>query len=340
MKKQKQVIDHQRLELALHAYGKQVRLQGNGHFKLCCPWHEDNDPTCILFVDTGIFYCFSCHADKSKGKRGVPLSNGLVKLGVPDKEINAIIRDAAELELLQAEDFSPAGQLEEEVQEKKLTITDRRGWPPNWSFRGIRPDYLARFDANLTTINQEPLPRLELFLPHRGPGIYLRLSSSVQPKTWNDFGLFTKAAQPFGTLPTDWKLAKDALGIVLVEGAYDALKLSQHIFDHFGSDSRLPVVALLGSPGWPTYFKEKFLTFLLPQFCTKPALKVFLALDPDDAGEKMAERILHDLVLDDWFLQRSQVVRILFPRNITDPGELTFEQFRSVFVPQILKDTK
>jgi len=329
----KKVIDHQRLDTALNLYGKQVRSQNNGNYKLCCPWHEDNDPTCALFVDRGIFYCFSCHADKPKGKRGVSLSKGLAALGIPSTEIRTIILDPTAFELQTEEDFS-IPESEVEASEKKLVLSDRRGWPSNWAFRGVRPDFLQRFGANLTTLEHESLPRLEIFLPHRGPGIYLRLSSMVQPKTWNDFGLFTKAKQPFGTLPMDWKLSPEALGIVIVEGAYDALKLSQHILDHFGSLSKLPVAAMLGSPGWSTFFKEKFLNYLLPQFCLRPGLKVYLALDPDDAGEKMAERILQDLVITEWHLQRSQVVRLLFPKGVEDPGALSFEQFKAALIPQ------
>jgi len=340
MRQEKKIIDRERLETALFHYGKQTWLQGSGHFRLCCPWHDDNDPTCTVFTDRGIFYCFSCHADKAKGQRGVPLEKGLAALGVPPEDIRAIIRTASTKDLYEAETFNPwlAESLEAQPK-KKLVISDRRCWPTNWSFRGVRPDFLAKFDANLATLDHEPLPRLELFLPKRGPAIYLRLSTTVQPKTWNDYDLFTKATMPFGTLPLDWKLPRDAIGIVIVEGAFDALKMAQHIYDRFGSLTKLPVVALLGSPGWPTFFKDKFMTHLLDQF-SRISLKVFLALDSDDAGEKMANTILTDLVLKGWYLQRRQVIRIRFPRSVSDPGDLSYDQFLSALVPQFLEEQK
>lgn len=46
----------------LSHYGFDVKPNGQDQVKICCPFHDDQKPSCGLNLSKGVFNCFSCHA--------------------------------------------------------------------------------------------------------------------------------------------------------------------------------------------------------------------------------------------------------------------------------------
>lgn len=60
--------------------------QNKKSFLICCPWHEDKNPSCHIFKDSGVFRCWTCHGDS----KGVDPYRGFQALGMPEFEAKQI----------------------------------------------------------------------------------------------------------------------------------------------------------------------------------------------------------------------------------------------------------
>ncbi len=53
-----------RADILSIAEGYGLRLQKSGrNYKVCCPFHNDKTPSCVLYPSENRFYCFGCQAD-------------------------------------------------------------------------------------------------------------------------------------------------------------------------------------------------------------------------------------------------------------------------------------
>lgn len=51
-------------------------------FLIRCPWHEDQNPSCQIYKNTGVFRCWTCHSDSS----GITAYKGFQALGMSEVE--------------------------------------------------------------------------------------------------------------------------------------------------------------------------------------------------------------------------------------------------------------
>lgn len=68
--------------------------QNKKSFTICCPWHEDQNPSCQIYKDTGVFRCWTCHGDS----KGVDPYRGFKALGMPEFEAKEIFIKRHEIE--------------------------------------------------------------------------------------------------------------------------------------------------------------------------------------------------------------------------------------------------
>jgi len=333
-------------------------LDEKAGIKIRCPWHQpDNNPSCMVFVPSGTFYCVVCHGDKEKGKRGLSPYRGFQALGMPDAKARRLFLSQQPLSL-NDDDFSRLPSLDSELlsveQPKKIfyeKVVSRDPWPKNWSFRNIdyttiaSPWFRKRFDPYKVVLKKERLPRIALaiggaerynpnlehpnYLRHE---VFLRLSSAVKAKAINSHGLTLDPdiqdpipATLFGLINN--KLSKGSRGLFLVEGPYDCLHLLQHLYRP-EIEGRFDTVGILGTPQWKNCLGQLQM-HVFPDM-VKRNIPLILAFDNDMAGEKLTDTAIEDLK-SICYLSETKIKILDYPKHIKDPGDLPFDDFMESF---------
>ena len=319
--------------------------------QICCPWHDDHNPSCFIFEHSAIFFCMVCHGDKKKGQRGANPYRGFLALGMPEARARKIFLEGTEdctldfNHLPALDSFEPAERRKPILEEK---VVSRSEWPKFWDFREIEyttmitPWFKKRFDPTLVALKRERIPRIALaiggaekykntnqphYLRHE---VFLRLSSAVKPKAVNSVGLSLDpdsisppSASLFGLCNN--KVVKGCKGIFLVEGPMDAMRLLQHIYQLPEPNcGKFEVVALLGTPQWHNILKQLQI-YIMPGMDRKE-IPIILAFDNDAAGIKLTATAIRDLQ-DTCYLPASRIKILNYPLSIKDPGELPFDIF-------------
>ena len=334
----------------LSTYSGEIIEEAKG-FKIRCPWHwPDNNPSCMVFYGTGLFYCVVCHGDKPKGKRGVGPYKAFQALGMDeDKARNIFIKGAGSLmsadlepshlpDLMAISGTSGTNAIKPLPESK---VAAREPWPKWWGFRDVdcltmqQKWFADRFAPEKVYLKKERLPRLSLsiggaerfldtrHLDYLKAEVCLRLSSMVKSKTINSPGLNLdpdkvrpKVAGMFGLVGN--RLEEGCRGVLLVEGPYDAIRTLQSIHEIGGG---LEVIALLGTPQWDNIRRQ--IRMHLLSAMTKKGIPLILAFDNDNAGRKLTATAIETLQ-EDLFPPRL-IKRLEYPQHIKDPGDLSSE---------------
>lgn len=307
----------------LMEYAGTVSSSGSG-WLICCPFHEDNNPSCTVFFDSGVFSCLGCGATK-------PPAVGFLKLGVPKSEVEDVFR---EIETEREVERLPELSYEAEVHTEKVGVLTSVEWPEGWRYRGIRSEMLRSTESPIVKLFSPKLTRLwlvgkggkrrqekysRLSLSYGKSQIHLRLSSEQEVRVYNSSELDLSAVKlpPFGL--TKFFLKPDLYGIILVEGPYDVLQTIQNLHD-LGYYKHFEVIGLLGVSHW-TSFLRKLEIRILPQLKEIPVL---LAFDNDRAGKDLTKRARADL--QKLFIPKNQIVTLKYDGK--DPGTLDKVRFQ------------
>ena len=352
-------IDNSTLHSLLIEYSKGEVKTTNKGFLICCPWHEDQNPSCVVFFKTGNFHCFLCHGDQPKGHRGTSAYKGFIQLGMPKEQAKNIFTSGISLtnapinlnddnDLPSLNSFETESTLDTAPKQNKQQVIERKPWPQFWGFRELLDTtmtaswFMDRFEPMLVIIKHrnkvERHPRLALAIGgaesfkdvktknYLRQEVYLRLNSAVRAKAINTYGLNLNPhvnnpthATLFGLINN--KLSEDCRGLFLVEGPYDGLHLLQHIHtSEIGG--HFDVVSLLGTPQFDNCVTQLQM-YIIPEMI-KHNIPLILAFDNDTAGFKLTKTAL-DVFLT---LMPSNLLKVLpYPRKIKDPGLLSLSSF-------------
>lgn len=338
-------ISSDQLRSLLDEYYDGVIKEEKAGFKICCPFHNDSNPSCIVFYESGIFFCFVCHGDKKKGHKGCPPYMGFRALGMPEEKAKHLFLtkgSSLDVTFSKLPNFAAPDTPKSYVSK----VVKRESWPNNWCFRGIKYDtikapwFQQRFAPEKVTLVKERIPRFSMavggsekykdinnpkYLRHE---VYLRIASSVKVKVVNSSRLNLDInnvdhipATLFGLINN--KLTKGCRGVIVVEGPYDCIHAYQHIYrPEIGG--QFDVVALLGTPQW-TNVLEQFKTFIFPQM-KKNKIPLILAFDNDAAGQNLIKTAIMDLKTQ-CYLTNGQVKILNIPSTFKDVGETPFDIF-------------
>lgn len=103
--------------LSLYYHGPMISSKVS--FMIRCPWHEDQNPSCQVYKDTGVFRCWTCHGDS----KGIGPYKGFQTLGMPEVEARQIFIKKGDFEepidfqteLPRFEDFEFEDEFEQEM---------------------------------------------------------------------------------------------------------------------------------------------------------------------------------------------------------------------------------
>jgi len=255
-------------------------------YKICCPFHQDTNPSAIVFYGSGVFYCLA-----GCGKKSLPQL--LNKLGIKI--------DLAELADLGPElgkqiitPLLPGESAKQETKPETLGVITEDPWPwEKFGYRAIRPENMV--SGYIHKLFQPTLVRLwlgkngknrqehyqRLCLHYAKHAVYARLSSEQEVKYYNSPHLSPSDPKlhPFGL--ESFKLPKNVAGLILTEGPYDVLRTIQNLED-LGIREMFPVIGLLGVSHWGSFFK-KLKLHLVQQFDSP----ILFAFDNDKAGRDL-----------------------------------------------------
>ena len=334
-----------KLKKLLVKYYEGPLIEDSVSFKIRCPWHSpDNNPSCVLFLNSGMFYCHVCHGDQKKGNRGVSAYKGFQSLGMPEhraREYFINVKHSIEFDDLlfgSLPDINTPTNFNKTYQ-VHTKIAQREPWPEDWGFRDLTYNTLTsswfvdRFEPTKVLLERERLPRINFvvggadrfkdttipnYVRHE---VSLRLSSSVKSKAINskDFNLNIDVQEPapatlFGLINN--RLTQDSRGIILVEGPYDCMHLYQHLY-HPAIGGGFDVIALMGTPQWANVLRQIEL-FLLSEINAKH-IPIILAFDNDKAGMKLTKTAINDLKS----IYLSNIQLLGYPLSVKDPGYLS-----------------
>jgi DNA primase len=290
--------------------------------KIVCPFHKDVNPSMIVNLEDGSWFCFGCNltGDAIKFVKLMETQhNGLNDLQAYKKYLQILKSDKCsdiKLNRSQIKQKPLERQLYNEAYDyyhglKKVLwnnpdspeIISARDYMMN---RGFNPKTLSKCGAKITYNNNYGLifPMLDNG-KFKGWVCRTMIKSIEEKRKYLYNEGFSRATTLVGTYGT-----KDY--VFVVEGYMDRLKFIQ-----FGEDN---VVAILGwkmSPQQIQKLKDKGIT------------KVISALDNDDCGKKGTK-----------FLQKHfEVTRFTYLKGVKDPGEMTQESF-SKMLKRTMKNFK
>ena len=308
MKEKKKVVPIEEFkpggrELAkvLHYFGL---LEGDNEFKIICPFHEDINPSMLINLNSGTFYCFGCGLSgdaynfirhlfpKLDGLKCLKVyfrilkSNKVKKLNFVRKKMYKP-KSSEKQALIEAEDFYYGLKTINWLKDQSLEKQYMRQ-------RGFLPSALNLCKAKLTYKDNYPLVfpmfDMEVFKGWVCRTTTKRIEQQIKY-------LYNTGFSRANTLVGKYNSGT----VVLVEGYMDWLKFKQ-----FGVTN---VAAILG---WKVTEQQ------ITKLKTLGVETVVSALDNDFCGDKGTA------YLKNFF----NVVRFKFPQNIKDPGELTRAQFK------------
>lgn len=281
--------------------------------KIVCPFHEDINPSMIVNLEDGSWFCFGCNltGDAIKFVKLMEAKhNGLNDLQAYKKYLQILKSDkCSDIEI------SPSLKLKKPLQRdlyneaydyyhglrkvnwKKSDESEVVSARDYMMKRGFSPTTLLKCGAKVTYNNNYGLifPMLDNG-KFKGWVCRTMIKSIEEKRKYLYNEGFSRATTLVGNYGT-----KDY--VFVVEGYMDRLKFVQ-----FGEDN---VVAILGwkmSPQQIQKLKDKGIT------------KVISALDNDDCGKKGTK-----------FLQKHfEVTRFTYLKGVKDPGEMTQESFNKM----------
>lgn len=255
------------VENVLHGLGIDY-LQSKNRFMIQCPFHNDSDPSCGVWGDTGYFRCFACGEEGSLAEliakvEDIPIHQALRRLRGQSslKELEDSIG-----KMLDSKDVPLAYyDVESFMKVYPAVLPETKVWDYLIG-RGITSESISRFQMRWGGDTGKYHHRVVLpiftvpgkLLAYVGRAIY----SEMAPKT-------RKSRSPHRALFGLHELLKCAScfeAIVIVEGEFDAIYLQQY---------GIPAVANMGTSPLGA---EKI------RLLRKYAKKVVLAYDGDDAG--------------------------------------------------------
>jgi len=326
VKKRKRLrIDAASLGELLRTYAGGEVISSSKGYSICCPFHNDSDPSCTVFYESGVFSCFSCGAIKS-------LREGLEKLKVPDSVLSKFETDKDEKEKLDLKPLSIESSLDAPKEKipgnLAIDVLTKEPWIADWGYRAIRAENLSSSVSYIGRVLEPSLVRLSLLV--RGKThqerfsrlglkvgehwVYLRLSTEQKFRVYNSQGLNQKnPKQPIFGLQ-DFKLPKKQAGIILVEGPYDLMRTIQNLED-LKLKEHFTVMSLLGVSHWSSFLSKLELRFL-PQLGDTPLI---FAFDNDKAGKSLTASALTDC-RHKLLLPRKQLLTLKY--GAPDPGDL------------------
>ena len=283
--------------------------------KIVCPFHEDINPSMIVNLEDGSWFCFGCNltGDAEKFVKLMEARHGglndlqaykkYLQILKSDKCSNIKInRSSVKQKPLQRQLYNEAydyyhglGKVNWDQSETSEEVVDARDYMIK---RGFTTEVLNKCKAKVTY--------------SRSYGIIFPMFDNGKFKGWNCRTmvkaieekrkyLYNEGFSRATTLVGDYG-TKDF--VFVVEGYMDRLKFIQ-----FGEDN---VVAILGwkiSPQQIQKLKDKGVT------------KVISALDNDECGRKGTK----------FLEQHFEVTRFTYLKGIKDPGEMTQESFIKMF---------
>lgn len=243
-------------------------IQSKNRFMVQCPFHDDSDPSCGVWSDTGYFRCFACGEEGSlvdliAKVEGIPVYQALRRLRGQSslKELEDSIGKMLDRKEVPLQYYDVASFMKV----YPAALPDTKVWDYLVG-RGVTPESIAKFqmrwggDAGKYH-HRAVLPIFTVsgkLLAYVGRAIY----SEMVPKT-------KKSRSPHRALFGLYELLKSSPSfshLVVVEGEFDAIYLQQ-----FG----IPAVANMGTSPLGA---EKI------RLLRKYAKKVVLAFDGDTAG--------------------------------------------------------
>jgi DNA primase len=282
--------------------------------KIVCPFHEDINPSMIVNLEDGSWFCFGCNLTgdaikfvklmeakhnglndlqayrkylqilKSNKCSGIKLNRSLVKTKPLQKQL-----------YYEAYDYYYGLRKVNWKDSNESEVVSARCYMKK---RGFNPVTLSKCGAKVTYNNNYGLVFPMLDNGKFKGWVCRTMIKSIEEKRKY---LYNEGFSRATTLVGDYG-AKDY--VFVVEGYMDRLKFVQ-----FGEDN---VVAILGwkmSPQQIQKLKDKGIT------------KVISALDNDDCGKKGTE-----------FLKKHfEVTRFTYLKGVKDPGEMTQESFNKMF---------
>lgn len=287
------------LARVLHYYGL---LQQVDEFKIVCPFHADAEPSMMVSIAKGRFYCFGCSASGDAftfvkllhdDKNGLECLKKYFKI-IRSKKVKAInfkhnVKQEKEQE----------GQLVTEAIDYYYNLKTIN-WEANQSpeklymvKRGFFPSTLNKCKAKLTYKDSYPIifPMLDM---GEFKGYVCRATNERIAKKRKY--LYNKGFSRKNTLVGNY----NAKQVILVEGFMDYLKLKQLGVKH--------AAAILG---WKITAQQ------IEKLKQQGVEHIISALDNDKCG-KRGTRYLR---------QFFYVTRFRYPKGIKDPGDLTEHQF-------------
>lgn len=294
-----------------------------------CPWHDDSSPSCNIYFDTGIFYCWSCGQTQRTG-----FAKGMQALGVPQKEIPNLSTYDNPFKLTKVLDTFDSVKYDGVINRIKDNVKKRSSIPCTWDyFRGITPAtmhdpwFYERLDPSVVFLKDKTrpteiarLPRLAFRLGGRTSDclheVYVRMSSLEPLKTINTPTLSYRLSQrlheincfsdnylpliaPFFGLslkaPDKYRCGRidpRTKAIFIVEGAYDAAYLTQchmQLRKIEGQSDTVFETIALLGTSRVDNFVEMFLYSQISAQAIKRKIPIILALDHDRAGREATE---------------------------------------------------
>lgn len=283
--------------------------------KIVCPFHDDVNPSMIVNLEDGSWFCFGCNltGDAEKfvklmearhnGLNDLQAYKRYLQILKSDKCSNIKInRSLAKQKPLQRQLYNEAydyyhglGRVDWSQPEASEEVAEARDYMAK---RGFSPETLSKCKAKVTY--------------NRSYGIIFPMLDNKKFKGWvcrtmikaieeKRKYLYNEGFSRATTLVGDYG-TKDF--VFVVEGYMDRLKFVQ-----FGEDN---VVAILGwkmSPQQIQKLKDKGVT------------KIISALDNDDCGRKGTK----------FLEQHFEVTRFAYLKGVKDPGEMTQESFSKMF---------
>jgi DNA primase len=278
------------VEAALDKLGLVFKVRGNEASALC-PFHSESSPSWGINLDTGLYYCFSCHAS---GNFQMLVRH--LKSMTPEQSFAWVVAQGPRLgPRTERKKIKKSDDTRDEMNEAKLALTVR---PPRWALRarGLDASSAAEFGVRWNPDNQSWI------CPVR------------DPKTGKLWGWQEKSERGryFRNFPEDVRKSRTLFGLDCFEGS--AARLVESPLDAV----RLRTVGLSGAlSSYGSGVSARQLVLL-----AGVADRVVLCLDDDGAGIARTEHIIKTF--------RALPVSVFRYRDGDgkDPGDMTGEAIR------------
>lgn len=281
--------------------------------KIVCPFHRDVNPSMIINLESGSWFCFGCNLSGDSIRFVILMEHklsGLSELQALKKYFRILCSNkvqAVNIQRFSKASKKPSRQAYIEsydyyhclskIDWKACEDPDIKECKRYMIKRGFTPDVLTKVKAKYTYNNQYPLifPMLD---NGKFKGWVCRTTTkAIEEKRKY---LYNEGFSRANTLVGNYG-SKDY--VIVVEGYMDRLKFLQ-----FGEDN---VVAILG---WKMSDNQ------IAKLKSKGIQKVISALDNDKCGIKGTN----------YLKQHFDVLRFSYLKNIKDPGEMNLDTFKKM----------